>query len=107
MWHKDIITIPTEHYNYNVCIFVNICVVHQLENVSLVINHAVSYTNQPTSKVISDASGNWGCGAFTGDQWFQLEWTGMLHDIHISIKELTPIIITVAIWGKDWHRHKV
>ena len=24
--------------------------------------------------VTSDASGNWGCGAFSGDKWFQVQW---------------------------------
>jgi len=27
--------------------------------------------------------------------------------IHFSIKELTPIIIAMAIWGKDWYGDKV
>ena len=27
--------------------------------------------------IVTDASGNWGCGAVSGKQWFQLEWTGL------------------------------
>lgn len=51
----------------------------------------------------SDASGNWGCGAFTsGRKWFQLSWPVVWMDRHITVKELLPIIIGVAIWGSRW-----
>ena len=50
----------------------------------------------------SDASGSWGCGAYTSTgEWFQLmlsdDWSG----IHITVKELLPIVL-VAIWGSRW-----
>ena len=53
--------------------------------------------------MVSDASGTWGCGAICGSRWLQLPWKGLaLTAQHISIKEMIPIIIATAIWGKDW-----
>ena len=47
-------------------------------------------------KLVSDASGTWGCGAFVGEslEWFQIKWP----DIHIAAK-LFPIVIRAAVWG--------
>ena len=50
-------------------------------------------------KLISDASGRWGCGAC---QWFQLPWNNTFQGVYISAKELTPIVIATAIWGEAW-----
>jgi len=50
----------------------------------------------------SDASGNWGCGAYQDTSWFQLEWAGAIYRAHISVKELVPIVIATAIWGHRW-----
>ena len=43
-------------------------------------------------KVVSDASGSWGCGAYFRDKWFSLPWSlcPSWADIHISVKELLP-----------------
>ena len=51
----------------------------------------------------SDASGSWGCGAYlsTG-AWFQLEWPRSWASTHITVKELLPIVLAVAIWGNQW-----
>lgn len=53
--------------------------------------------------VTSDASGSWGCGAFcsTGD-WFQLQWPAGWEKIHITIKELVPVVLAIALWGQHW-----
>ena len=56
----------------------------------------------PVATITSDASGSWGCGAICGQDWFQLSWDCKLEHSHISVKELTPIIIAVALWGKKW-----
>lgn len=56
----------------------------------------------PAGTITSDASGNWGCGAVCGTQWFQLSWNGQLCHSHITVKELTPVVISVAIWGHQW-----
>ena len=55
--------------------------------------------------ITSDASGSWGCGAFNSSpspEWFQLPWPESWSSIHITPKELVPIIIVVAVWGKEW-----
>lgn len=52
--------------------------------------------------VTSDASGSWGCGAFCKKLWFSMEWGDCWKDVHITIKELLPIIIASAIWGPEW-----
>ena len=47
--------------------------------------------------VTSDASGSWGCGAYSlSGEWFQFEWPTFWLDWHITIKEL-PIVLCVAI----------
>ena len=50
----------------------------------------------PGLVLTSDASGSWGCGAFTDTgAWFQFLWSG-----HITSKELLPIVLGCAIWGR-------
>ena len=62
-----------------------------------------SLNSQPAvATITSDASRSWGCGAVCGQEWFQLSWDGKLEHSHISVKELTPIVIAVALWGKKW-----
>ena len=58
----------------------------------------------PTSVVYSDASGSFGCGAFSPKQntWFQLEWPETWSTIGIAAKEMLPIVIAAAIWGPSW-----
>ncbi len=52
----------------------------------------------PQVAVTSDASGPWGCGAFTsGGKWFQLRFPECWSDLHITVKELLPIVLGVAI----------
>ena len=53
----------------------------------------------PTAVLTSDASGNWGCGAYSGSNWFMLPWSGLNTNYHITVKELIPIAIAGAIWG--------
>ena len=58
-----------------------------------------------TAQVVltSDASGSWGCGAFTSTgQWLQLKLPGSWADIHITVKELLPIVLGAAVWGSKW-----
>ena len=57
----------------------------------------------PSASITSDASGSWGCGAFSsaGD-WFQLKWPESWSEVHITVKELLPIIMGVALWGRSW-----
>ena len=57
----------------------------------------------PEAVITSDASGNWGCGAFSSQScWFQLQWPQQWADVHITVKELLPIAVACAVWGKKW-----
>ena len=58
--------------------------------------------DNPDVTIISDASGSWGCGAYCLAAWFQYQWPPGLNDQYITIKELLPIVIAVAIWGAEW-----
>ena len=51
----------------------------------------------------TDASGSWGCGAFFGSRWFSLSWESCpcWAEVHISVKELLPIVVSCAIWGRQ------
>ena len=62
----------------------------------------------PTITLTSDASGRWGCGAFldTGE-WFQCEWQGQWPVVHITAKELVPVIIACATWERQWQEQIV
>ena len=64
---------------------------------------SVGSQNQVVATLTSDASGTWGCGAFNSEgEWFQLEWPEEWRDIDITIKELLPIVIALALWGEVW-----
>ena len=54
--------------------------------------------------MVSDASGSWGYGAVCNRQWFQLKWTGhgKAADYGVTAKELIPIVIAAAVWGRSW-----
>ena len=44
-----------------------------------------------------------GCGVLTSDgQWFQVQWPISRASVHIAAKELVPVVIAVAVWGKQW-----
>lgn len=53
----------------------------------------------------SDASGS--CGTFCSEAWFQLQWLDSIQDYQITVKELIPIVLTAAVWGKDWYGKNV
>ena len=59
---------------------------------------------EPTIILTSDASGRWGCGAFWELGWFQLAWsaTACTEEVNIATKELIPIVLAAAMWGKAW-----
>ena len=59
-------------------------------------------------EVFSDASGSFGCGAFASSLgWFQLQWPEDWHAIHITAKELVPIMLAAALWGPQWTRKRI
>jgi len=59
-------------------------------------------TIQPNAIITSDYSGSWGCGAWSGREWFQLKWINEVWGYHITVKEMLPIVIAATIWGKKW-----
>ena len=57
----------------------------------------------PSTDVTSDASGSFGCGAFSlSHGWFQIQWPDNWHSLNIAAKELVPIVIAAALWGHHW-----
>lgn len=59
-------------------------------------------------EITSDASGSWGCGAFSSTcQWFQFPWPSEWAEVHITIKELVPIVFSCALWGHRWKGESV
>ena len=58
----------------------------------------------PGPEVVSDASGSWGCGAFLSHsrKWFQIPWPPNWLKTNIATKELLPVVVAAAIWGKHW-----
>ena len=55
----------------------------------------------------SDASGSWGCRAWCGLEWFQLQWDDQSQHFQIAIKELVPIMVALFLWGPKWRGHIV
>ena len=56
----------------------------------------------PDCLITTDASGGWGCGGFFDNKWFQMEWDPHTTPLHITIKELLPVVIATAVWGRNW-----
>ena len=54
---------------------------------------------EPSHHLYSDASGSWGCGAFSLPAWLQFAWPreNPLHSI--ALKELFPIVPACLVWG--------
>lgn len=56
----------------------------------------------PQEVITLDAS-SWGCGAFGAQRcWFQLQWPPSWDRVHITAKELVPVVMSVALWGHGW-----
>ena len=55
----------------------------------------------------SDASGSWGCGAWSDDNWWQFKWPASLQ-IGIAFKELFAVVLSTAVcWGPQWKGRRV
>ena len=61
----------------------------------------------PTLVMASDASGNWGCGAWHKAMWFQIQWDTQTVDLPITVKELIPIVVAGVVWGPSWSGHRI
>ena len=53
-------------------------------------------------KVVSDASGSWGAGAVCPPNWLLFKWPPELQDTSIQVKELVPVVVAAALYGRDW-----
>ena len=53
-------------------------------------------------KVVSDASGSWGAGAVCLPNWLLFKWPPELQDASIQVKELVPVVVAAALYGRDW-----
>lgn len=58
--------------------------------------------HSPDITVFSDASGSWGCGAFYSSHWFHMQWPPHAQEFSIAVKELFPVVIAAALYGKLW-----
>lgn len=56
----------------------------------------------PSLSFSSDASGSWGCGAFSSPQWFSLHWPESWLPLSIAEKELLPVVVAAMVWGSSW-----
>ena len=69
---------------------------------------ALQQLQTPSAVWYTDASGSWGCGAYweeTG-RWSQGEWHGEWLSKNISTKEMLPIVLATAMWGRHCcHKH--
>ena len=73
--------------------------------------NGVSYLPHPSqlpqTEMASDASGNWGCGAWFDHSWFQVQWDPYSRALPIAVKELIPIILAAERWGHRWRGMQV
>ena len=57
---------------------------------------------EPSHHLYTDASGSWGCGAYSLPVWLQFSWP-KVNPLHsIALKELYPIVLACAVWGHQW-----
>ena len=48
-----------------------------------------------------------GCRVYDSGWWIQHKWPQVMEDHHISIREMIPIVMLDALWGKRWQRQSV
>ncbi|VDI74165.1 Hypothetical predicted protein [Mytilus galloprovincialis] len=66
------------------------------------------WVSSESLKLYSDAAGvHGGYAAVFGSTWFAGEWPQNMLQLHITIKELFPIVLAVEIWGHSLSNHKV
>ena len=61
----------------------------------------------PQVHVFSDASGSWGGGAYSGNEWCQFQWPADLPECHIAVKEMVPVVVAATLWGASWQGRSV
>ena len=71
--------------------------------------NGITFFPAPTeveAEFASDASGSWGCGAWSDTMWWQYKWPPKLQR-EITFKELFAVIIATAVWGPGWQGKRV
>ena len=59
-------------------------------------------------KLYSDAAGvHGGYAAVLGSKWFYGEWPQSMESLHITTKELFPIVLALELWGHLLANHKI
>ena len=48
-----------------------------------------------------------GDSAWHDNAWFQLRWDNRSQALPIAEKELIPIVLALAVWGKAWAGHQI
>ena len=61
----------------------------------------------PSVLLFTDASGTWGCGGLWSPHWFHLQWPQQWIPLNIAVKELLPIVVSAAAWGRFWRGKSV
>ena len=61
----------------------------------------------PAVHVYTDASGSFGAGGVWAPHLcFQLRWPPTWTTVDIVVKELVPVVVAAALWGRHWyHSH--
>ena len=59
---------------------------------------------RPNVVIPLDRAGRWGCGAYPeeGDCSIQYKWQEDIVEANIKVKELLPIVMACAMWGREW-----
>ena len=66
------------------------------------------WVSSETLKLYSDAAGVYrGFAAVFGNKWFAGNWPEMMKDLHITVKELFPIVLALEIWVPALSNHKI
>ena len=62
------------------------------------------YPQPPSLSIQTDASGNWGCGGYLSGNWYKCQWPTEWLPVAIMAKELVPIVLSCAVWGRRMKR---
>ena len=63
--------------------------------------HQFLLLQEPSHHLYTDASGSWGCGAYSLPVCLQFSWP-RVNPLHsITLKELYPIVLACAVWGTN------
>jgi hypothetical protein len=74
-----------------------LCFLKSFNGTSIFLHH--TWSNSEAIKLYSDAAGSLGYAAVFGAKWLAGEWSPEWHSVHITAKELFPIVLAVEIWG--------